>query len=219
VSRLRLVKIATPSAPAANKAELFYGSALAVPALLWEDENGTTRRIGGTEQTAGGTGGSAAAFAADTYIPGTSIVIPKAGSWTAGMRYHAVFDMVKTGAGTSAFVVTLRMGTAGSTSDAAILTFTSASAQTANADTGVFTVDAEFRSVGSGTSAVLAGILRLQHHLAATGLTQTGAAGFYAIPLASSGFDSTTPTTIGLSFNGGGSFSGTNVMSSAVLLG
>jgi hypothetical protein len=108
------------------------------------------------------------------------------------------------------------MGTLGTTSDATILTFTH-TAGTANADTGVFMVTVEFRSVGSGTSAVIAGVSECKHGLASTGLTSGGTSGYEAKPVASSGFNSTTSNIIGLSFNGGSSFVGTNVMSCAEL--
>jgi hypothetical protein len=49
------------------------------------------------------------------------------------------------------------------------------------------------RTVGSGTSAVVAGYAMVNHHLAATGLTNTGASGTGIIlPGASAGFNSTT---------------------------
>jgi len=153
-------------------------------------------------------------FAADTYMGGISI--PVLGSWRTGMVYRAEFDMVKTAAGTATPTCIVRMGTAGSAADAAILTFTFA-AGTAAVDTGLFVVQVGFYSVGSGTAAVIAGYASCAHHLAATGLTSTGASGYALLPAASSGFDSTISNYIGVSFNGGASFAGTNVMSLASL--
>jgi hypothetical protein len=130
--------------------------------------------------------------------------------YTAKMRYICVFDMVKTAAGTAQFTVTLRIGTAGTTADAAIQSFAFA-AGTAAADTGRFIVEASFRTAGSGTSAVIAGSVSCSHALAATGLISTGASGWGAVTAVSSGFDSTIAGTgIGVSVNGGASFSGTN---------
>lgn len=156
-----------------------------------------------------------AGYATDTYVAGSSIARPN-GGFVAGSRYHCTFDMVKTAAGTATPIVVVRVGTAGSVADAAILTFTFA-AGTAAVDTGSFLVSVVFRTVGTGTSAVLAGTCEIRHALAATGLTSTGASGQAQIAVVSSGFDSTTATCIGVSFNGGTSFSGTNSVASAEL--
>jgi hypothetical protein len=147
-------------------------------------------------------------YAADTYLAGSSIVIP-AGVWTAKTTYRCVFDMVKTAAGTGAFTVNVRMGTLGTTSDASVLSLAFA-AGTAVADTGRFEVLVNFRTVGSSTSAVVQGSISCSHALAATGLISTGASGFGFVTGTSAGFASTTQTTIGISVNGGTSFSGTN---------
>jgi hypothetical protein len=137
--------------------------------------------------------------------------------FTAGMRYICTFDMVKTGAGSATPTVIIRIGTAGAIGDAAICTFTFA-AGTAAADTGTFTVTAHFRTVGSGTVAVLTGTCLCVHALAATGLVSTGASGSGQIQVTSSGFDSTPAGSfIGVSFNGGASFSGTNKLVQAEL--
>lgn len=148
-------------------------------------------------------------FSADTYLAGSSIPMP-ANGFVAGARYQCVFDMVKTAAGTATLAITLRIGSTGSTSDTSICAFTFA-AGTAAVDSGVFTVTAHFRTVGSGTLAVVVGVASCSHALAATGLVSTGASGFGQILTTSSGFDSTLPNTIiGLSVNGGASFAGTN---------
>lgn len=150
-----------------------------------------------------------AGYAADTYLAGSSINMP-AGGPVVGARYKLVFDMVKTAAGVAAFVVTIRYGTAGTTADTALLTFTF-TAGTAAADTGKIEIDLHFRTVGSGTSAVVVGMASLIHVLAATGLTALGAAGAAVIVnQVSSGFNSTPAGSIlGASVNGGASFSGT----------
>jgi hypothetical protein len=122
--------------------------------------------------------------------------------------------MVKTAAGTATFIIQIRMGTLGTTGDASILTLTFA-AGTAAIDTGIFDVIATFRSIGSGTAAVIQGIAKCAHHLAATGLISTGASGVGIILGTSAGFNSTTQTVIGLSINGGASFSGTNTLVAA----
>jgi hypothetical protein len=157
-----------------------------------------------------------AGFATDTYFSSSAIPVPT-GGFVTEMRYVCTFDMVKTAAGTAAPIVVLRIGTAGSTADAAILTFTFA-AGTAAADTGTFVVSAHFRT--AGTTAVMAGTCECRHALAATGLVSTGASGQGQIAVVSSAFDATLGNTfIGVSFNGGASFSGTNTVVEAELKG
>ena len=158
----------------------------------------------------------AGGYAADTYLAGSSITIPTAGAWVAGSFYSCLFDMTKTAAGTAAFTVTVRMGTLGTTGDAAINTLTLA-AGTAAIDNGWLEVLVAFRSVGAATSAVTVGSLKLSHALAATGLASTGASGIAIATTVSAGFNSTTQTIIGLSVNGGASFSGTTQFVTATL--
>lgn len=149
-----------------------------------------------------------AGYAADTYMAGSGILLPS-GVTVAGIQYICEFDMVKTAAGTATPIVNIRFGTAGTTADASVCTMTFA-AGTAAVDTGKFTVVANFRSAGSGTSAVVAGSTMINHALAATGLTATGASGTGQITTVGGGFNSTTAnSTIGVSFNGGTAFSGT----------
>src|SRR6185437_12742609 len=104
-----------------------------------------------------------AGYAADTYLAGSSVTVP-AGGWKVGSQYWCGFDMVKTAAGTAAFTIIVRMGTLGTTGDAAILTLAYA-VGTAAIDTGWFEVYVDFRTVGSGTSAVIQGITKCSHHL------------------------------------------------------
>ena len=153
--------------------------------------------------------GTGSGYSTDTYLAGSAITIPTAGGWRVGTQYHCEFDMGKTAAGTSAFVVTLRLGTLGTTGDAALATL-SFGAGTAAVDQGWFKVSAIFYAVGSGTSALVRATVVGWHHLAATGLFSTGASGFGWVGAGSAGFNSTTQTIIGVSVNGQGSFSGTN---------
>jgi hypothetical protein len=143
-------------------------------------------------------------YAADTYLAGSSLALP-AGLLRAGTCLYWVFDAVKTGAGTAAPTVIIRMGTGGAIGDAARVTFTF-SVQTAVIDRAIFEVWAVFRSVGSGTAAILSGIAKLHHQLAVTGFNTVQPAGMQELSVASSGFDSTPANSIiGLSVNGGGS--------------
>ena len=152
-----------------------------------------------------------ASYASDTYLAGSSIVMPS-NAPLVGSRYRLLFDMVKTAAGTATPIINVRFGTNGSTADTSILTFTYG-AGTAAADTGQFELNLHFRAVGSGTSAIVVGTIQCRHALAATGLTSTGASGMGQFTTVSSGFNSTTAGAIlGVSFNGGASFSGTNTV-------
>lgn len=153
-------------------------------------------------------------FAADQYLTGSSVVVA-AGDFKAKGQYHCVFDMVKTNTGTAASVISVRIGTAGTTSDTAQMTFTFG-AGTGVADTGSFEVFVNWRTVGSGTSAVVSGYCRGFHNLATTGLFNN-AANWTIVGTTSSGFDSSAATTMGLSFNGGTSFSGTNKVVQATI--
>lgn len=149
----------------------------------------------------------AAGYAADTYLAGSAVKFPLGRKPVAGAAYHARFDMVKTAAGTATPILILRFGTAGTVADAAILTFTF-SAGTAAADSGVFELWAHWRTVG--TAGVMVGVCTLNHALAATGLTSGGTGGQEQKSVVSAAFDSTVAASfIGLSFNGGASFSGT----------
>jgi hypothetical protein len=117
--------------------------------------------------------------------------------------------MTKTGAGTAAPVIKVKLGSAGTTSDTTIATLTFG-VGTAVADTGIFELAVTFRAVGSGTTAVVQSVVECRHLLAVTGMTTTGASGIGIILDTSSGFNSTAGSVLGITFNGGTSFSGTN---------
>jgi len=142
-----------------------------------------------------------AGFATDTYLTGSSIAIPNS-SLQAGARYRLVFDVSKTAAGTATPIITIRVGTAGTTADTARLTFTFL-AQTAVADIGTFEFWVTFRTVGSGTSAVIQGTGQVRHRLQITGLQNLVST---TLQVTSGGFDSTVSNLIiGASVNGGAS--------------
>lgn len=132
------------------------------------------------------------------YLTGSAIT-------TSGIKAGTVvtwdISITKTAAGTQAPAWTVRFGTNASTADATLLSFTGA-AQTAAADTGIVTIKCVFRTVGSGTSAVLVGHYSLIHQLATTGLS-TGQGGAFAT---SAGFNSTTASAfLGITANPGAS--------------
>lgn len=206
---------ATPATPSSGKVAIFSDTT-ANPRIKTVDDAGVVSVVGPSPTNAS-TVAVAAGYATDTYLAGSSIIIP-AGHWKVGTTYKCVFDMTKTAAGTAQFTVIIRMGTLGTTGDAAICTFAYA-VGTAAIDSGIFTVVANFRTVGAGTAAVLQGRIMCNHHLAATGLITTGASGTGVLYVTSSGFASTTQTHIGLSVNGGASFSGTNTQVTTGLFG
>ena len=147
-----------------------------------------------------------AGFSSDTYLVGSSIAIPS-GYPRVGTLYHATFDVSKTNAGTATPIITLRIGTLGTTGDAAICVFTFG-AGTAVADVGTFEITGLFRTVGATTTAVVQGRAEIRHTATATtGLIPTES---QTLQVTSSGFDSTVANSIiGLSVNGGASASWT----------
>ena len=133
-----------------------------------------------------------------TYITDSQI---STASIKAGSVVTWNISVTKTAAGTAAPAWTVKFGTAISTADTTILTFTGA-AQTAAVDTGMITIQCIFRTVGSGTSAVLVGHYSLTHQLATTGLS-TGGGGAIST---SAGFNSTTANAfLGVTVNSGAS--------------
>lgn len=143
-------------------------------------------------------------FATDTYLAGSGVTIP-AGKIQIGTKYRCKFNVTKSAAGVVAPVITVRMGTLGTTGDAAVNTLTY-TAQTAVVDEGEIEVVVVFRAVGTST-AIAQAIGNLIHRLVTTGLNAT--ATFTSIKNTSATFNSTTVTRIGLSVNAGTSASWT----------
>jgi hypothetical protein len=141
---------------------------------------------------------------ADTYVTGSGLtVVPS--RLQAGSFYRCVIDLAKTAAGTAIAVATVRMGTLGTTGDAAICTLTFPSAQTAAVNNGTLRIYVNFRSVGAGTAAVVQAILNLELQTAAVGFISAGAAIGPPVRATSAGFNSSTVTKIGVSINAGAS--------------
>jgi len=193
-----------PSTPSAGQTVIYSDSVTKLPVAKNDTGNVFTLGNNMKTSTANQTG-----FASDTYLTGSGLSVP--GSLIkAGTIYKGVFDMTKTAAGTATGTVIVRFGTAGTTADTARLTFTWG-AGTAAIDAGVYELWVTFRNAGA--SCVAVGVCRLTHALAATGLTSTGASGSGALMVTSSAFDATVANSIvGVSYNGGASFSGTNVL-------
>lgn len=153
---------------------------------------------------------SQSGFSSDTYLAGSRIIFPQAPK--VGTRYKLIFDVTKTTAGTATPIIYIRVGTAGTVSDAAVATLTFG-AGTAAVDAGVFEVICSFRSVGA--SAVMQCISRLTTNLTTTGLSNAKK----AILATSSGFNSTTASLgIGVSYKAGTSAAHTIQLVSAELI-
>lgn len=139
-------------------------------------------------------------FSSDTYLAGSNITIPTSAP-VVGTLYHLVFDVTKTAAGTATPIITVRYGTAGSVADTSRCAFTFG-AGTAAADTGQFDIRCVFRTVGSGTNAVIQGNASLTSNLTVTGLSNA----VKSVQTTGGGFDSTVASSIiGVSYNGGAS--------------
>lgn len=164
-----------------------------------------TGNVAGTDWVAVFTGtpasnavSSVTGYATDTYLAGSAMFFPVGGP-VVGTTYKLKFYVAKTAAGTATPIITLRMGTAATTADAAICVFTFG-AGTVNADEGVFEVLATFRTVGASTSAVVQGVSTLVNNLTITGISNA----VKAKTVTSSGFASTTAGLIvGVSYNAG----------------
>lgn len=147
------------------------------------------------DASAGSTSTQTVSSNSDVYLAGSAVTVP-AGKIQAGTRYRCRFNVVKTAAGTQAPVITLRVGTAGTTADTTRATLTFA-LQTAAADEGMFEVICVFRAAGA--TAVIQALGNLWHRLVTTGLNVTGV--FTSVLNTSASFDVTAATKIGLALN------------------
>lgn len=175
-------------------------------AMEWSDELGWYE-LAASPATQVGTNfassASAAGFATDTYVSGSALPLTGLGAIRIGRAYHWRFVVSKTAAGTATPIVTVRVGTAGTTSDTARLTFTWG-AGTAAVDRGEIELDCLFTAIGA--SAVLRGKANWTTNLTTTGLSNA----VKALQVTSSTFDATVANSIiGLSYNGGTSASHT----------
>lgn len=133
----------------------------------------------------------------DTYVTGSGLTVPVS-RIQVGTFYRCVFNIVKTAAGVAAPVVTVRMGTAGTTADLATAALTFA-AQTGVIDEGQMEILANFRFIG--ISAGIQGFGKLSHRLLTTGLNVT--ATNTLVVNTSGGQNLSAITKIGVSVNAG----------------
>ena len=137
----------------------------------------------------------------NTYIAGSNIAIPAAGL-RVGTRFRWKISLTKTAAGSASGTFAVVLGTTGTVSDAAILSFTKP-AGTAAADEGFIDIDVIVRGP-LGASCIATGEFRLVHNLAATGHAQIPCV---VVNTVSSTFSSVWAAgqTIGVTTNGGAS--------------
>lgn len=124
-------------------------------------------------------------------LTGSTITVP-VGKLRVGTRFRFQFAMSKTAAGTAASSFIFQLGTAGTTADADILTFTLPATGSGVVDSALVDIVVTIR--GPLTASCIAqGHLRLTHNLAATGF-----AGIACVDLdvTSSAFDATTANLI-----------------------
>lgn len=152
--------------------------------------------------------GGAGVFSGDTYLVGSGITIP-VGGWTAGTTYKCRFDMSKTAAGTANLLLNVRIGTTGTTADAAVLAYNSGLAQTVNADQATFEILLTIRTLGA-SAAIICAVNIYRINATAVGFAALATPCIISAPTATTTFNSTTATKIGVSFNGGTSFVGTS---------
>jgi hypothetical protein len=131
-----------------------------------------------------------------TYIAGSALALPAAGL-VVGSCFRWTFSLAKTAAGVAASTVSVRIGTAGTVADAAVLTFTKP-VGTAVADEGKIVVEMVVRSIGA--TGVVAGEFTMTHKFAATGHMTVPAFNQVVI---SAGFSTTAATQVGLAITTG----------------
>lgn len=132
-----------PSTPSSGKSVIWVDST--AKKLVQTDDAGTHR--GGTlsknVSTAQQTG-----FAADTYITGSSILIPAYGMQV-GQVYQWQVGIEKTAAGTGVITTTVRIGTGQSTSDTSRAALVQTVAQAATASANIMLVSVLVRTVSA----------------------------------------------------------------------
>lgn len=148
------------------------------------------------------TGSDQALSTTDVYLQNSALPLAGLGVPTVGRCYRWRFILSKT-AGTAAPVLTVRVGTAGTTGDTGRVTFTWGTGTSAT-DRCEIEVEVFFTAVGA--SAVLRGKANMTSNLTTTGFSNA----VKALQPADSGtFDATVANSlIGLSWNGSTAFSG-----------
>lgn len=138
----------------------------------------------------------------DTYLAGSALAVPANRPIAIGSRFYWRLAATKTAAGTAAWSVIVRFGTAGAVGDTARLTFLHASVGTAATDTATWEIRVIVRGPISA-SCVCAGSMEFQHRNDITGFSILRVD---ALTITSAAFDITTAGIIaGISYAPGAS--------------
>lgn len=156
---------AAPTTPASGKSILWVDST--TKKFVQTDDSGIRH---GMLSKNFSTASQSPATSTDVYITNSGILVPAYGM-EAGQFYRWTMAINKTGTGTTAYVVTIRLGAAQSTADTGRVTLTAATVQTAAATSGIFFVNCLVRNVGA------AGVLVGAVNVAAAEATATGFGG------------------------------------------
>lgn len=148
------------------------------------------RTAQGTYGTNNSVTSQAITAATRTVITGSAIAVPASGLQI-GSTFRWRFNMTKTAAGSASSTVDIAIGTAGTTSDTAVVSFTKP-AGTAAADEGYCEVEVVIRGPLTA-SCVAVGEFTLIHNLAATGHAQIPCV---VVNTVSSTFDATVSSLI-----------------------
>lgn len=185
-----------PSTPSSGKSYLFPHSS----SKQWasKDSAGKVLTIPGIKNC---NLSNSVASGADTYLVGSALAVPSHGL-QAGTIFKWRLGLTKTAAGVAAPTWIVRVGTLGTTGDAARLTFTG-TAQTAAVDSAFVELTAIVRDIGA--SGIVVGLLVLQK-AAVTAVGFTNTVGGLVLPITSAGFDTAAANLIvGVSVNPGAS--------------
>ncbi len=189
MAKLTIDDETTPSAPASGKAIVWDDSVAKVPAFRTSVRPSVIGAVRNQSVAA------QAYTTTEIYLTGSSLTVPGYGLQIGTtLRWRIV--LTKT-AGTAAPVFIIRLGTAGTTSDAARHTFTGFATPSSATDTAWVDIEMIVRTVGA--AATSSGSIRMAHQLSATGFANLD----HAVERVSSGtFDSTTAGLIaGVTFN------------------
>lgn len=152
-------------------------------------------------------------YTADTYVAGSAITVPASLALQVGTQYRCKISLSRTaGGGVAAPTCIIRIGTLGTTGDAAAITFTGA-ATTSAIDVGFIEVLLTVRTVGA--TGTLQATYCLKHNLA----SGAGLSGTDVIEVNNASFNTTTASLIiGVSLNYGASATTTTTQVEAELL-
>lgn len=186
MSQLILTETASVSTPAATKATMYVDTS-STPSARVVTDSGLNVSLAGVRNYS--TGSQSPSATTRTYITGSALAVP-VNKLQVGSSFRWMFNMTKTGAGSSTSTIDIAVGTAGTTADTARVSFTKP-AGTAVIDEGVVTVYAVVRSIGA--TGVMVGEFTMIHNLSATGHMTIPCA---CVNTISSGFDMTVANLI-----------------------